>query len=166
MSQKGNSTGSSCSKSGKNYELAVYNIVKNCIIDDKRKKRFNIQTEKDLGGCSSGNDLICNYKKDNDIAIEIKKEKTPDWMQCSLTYDKEKKRWMGSPRCKIPEKSKELFEEILNKINLFNGNIPPFMIDNITYDEWTKIKKNTKDFNDVYIECPNDTIKNKLAILR
>jgi len=150
------SKGSGCSKSGKAYEQTVHNITQKCNINSRK---FNTQTEKELGGCNSGNDLSCNYKKEKDIGIEIKKNNTPDWMQYSIIYDDEKKRWVGSSRCKIPEKSKKIFEKLLTDVNLFDGKIPPFITENITYDEWTKIKKNTKSFNDVYIDCPDDTIK-------
>jgi hypothetical protein len=33
------------------------------------------------------------------------------------------------------------------------------MLKNITHEEWIKIKNETIDFNDSYIECNNDTIK-------
>jgi hypothetical protein len=33
------------------------------------------------------------------------------------------------------------------------------MIKDITHDEWKKLKNETNDFNDIYIECPDDTIK-------
>jgi len=95
----------------------------------------------------------------NDISIEIKKSKTPDWMQCSLKYDNINKKWIGSTKNKIPENSKIIFENLIKTVTLFNGNIPPFMLKDITYDEWKKIKNETTDFNDTYIDCPNDTIK-------
>lgn len=84
MSKKG----SKCSINGKKYELEVYNIVKNCKLNDRV---FNIQREDELGGCSSINDISYNLNSIGDISIEIKKFKTPDWMQCSLQYDNIKK---------------------------------------------------------------------------
>ena len=33
------------------------------------------------------------------------------------------------------------------------------MLKDITHEEWLKIKSETNDFNDIYIDCPNDTIK-------
>ena len=79
-------------------------------------------------------------------------------MQCSLKYDNVSKKWIGSSKNKIPEASKKVFEDIISKITLFNGNIPPFMFKDITHEEWTKMKSETTDFNDTYIDCPNDTI--------
>lgn len=152
MSKKG----SKCSINGKKYELEVYNIVKNCKLNDRV---FNLQREDELGGCSSINDISCNLNSIGDISIEIKKFKTPDWMQCSLHYDNINKRWVGGTRNKIPDASKKLFEDIISNITLFNGNIPPFVINNITHEEWLKIKKETTDYSDFYIDCPNDTIK-------
>ena len=115
--------GSGCSINGKKYELQVYNIVKNSKLN---KNNFNTQNEDELGGCSSKNDIECNMNSERDISIEIKKSKTPDWMQCSLKYDDINKKWIGS--------TKNVFEE------------------------WINIKKETTDYNDIYIDCPNDTI--------
>jgi len=152
-----NKKGSRCSISGKKYELAVYNIVKKTKLNGIE---FNTQKESELGGCSSKNDIECNMKEAQarDISVEIKKRKTPDWMQCSLKYDDTDKKWIGSKRNKIPEASKKVFEEFIASITLFNGKIPPFMLKNITHEEWVKIKRETTDFNDVYIDCPSDTI--------
>ena len=149
-------TGSLCSKEGKKYEIIIYNIVKNCTINGNI---FNTQKISELGGCSSINDIECNLHKDNDIPIEIKKCKTPDWMQCSLKYDNVLERWVGSNKNKIPSQSKQILEDLIAKYRLFNGNIPPFINNDITYSEWKNIKKNTTDYNDVYFECPNTTIR-------
>lgn len=149
--------GSLCSISGKKYELAVYNIVKRTKLNGIE---FNTQIETELGGCSSKNDIECNMKEAmaRDVSVEIKKLKTPDWMQCCLKYDEINKKWIGSKRNKIPEASKTVFEDLISTLTLFNGKIPPFMLKNITHEEWVKIKRETTDFNDVYIDCPSDTI--------
>jgi hypothetical protein len=148
--------GAGCSVSGKNYELQIYNLVKKCKLNTKD---FNTQSEEELGGCSSKNDIECNMEEEKDVKIEIKKSKTPDWMQCSLKYDTETQKWIGSSKCKIPENSRKIFEEIISETTLFNGKIPDFMLRDIKHSEWVKIKEDTKDFNDTYINCPNDTIK-------
>jgi len=62
-------------------------------------------------------------------------------MKHSLKYNEELSKWNGSCKNKIPEKSKILFEELIKNINLFNDKIPPFMLKDITHDEWIKIKK-------------------------
>jgi hypothetical protein len=147
--------GAGCSVSGKKYELEVYNIVKKCKLNNNI---FNTQKEYELGGCNSKNDIEC-VMGSIIIPIEIKKIKTPDWMQCSLKYDDISKKWIGSSKNKIPENSKKIFEDLIAKITLFNNKIPPFMLKDITHEEWVQIKKETTDFNDVYIDCPNDTIK-------
>ena len=106
--------GSGCLSSGKKYELEVYNVVKKCTLNNNN---FNTQKEDELGGCSSKNDIECIM--DNIvIPIEIKKSKTPDWMQCSIKYDRESKKWLGSPKSKIPEKSKNIFEVPKNFTNI------------------------------------------------
>jgi hypothetical protein len=148
--------GSLCSKEGKNYEIIIYNIVKNCTINGKS---FNTQNISELGGCSSINDIECNLHIDKDIPIEIKKCKTPDWMQCSLKYDNVLEKWIGSNKNKIPLKSKQILENLIENYTLFNGNIPPFINNNITYPEWKNIKKYTTDYNDMYFDCPNTTIR-------
>lgn len=144
-----------CSVNGKKYELEVYNIVKKCKLNGTI---FNSQNEDELGGCSSKNDIECNMRSIKDISFEIKKSKTPDWMQCSLKYDNLTNKWIGSSKNKIPNASKKVFEDIISTITLFNGKIPPFMLKDITHEEWLKIKSETTDFNDTYIDCPNDTI--------
>ena len=148
---------SNSSKEGLKYEILIYNIVKNCKLNDKL---FNTQKENELGGCKSNNDIECNFNN-NIIPIEIKKYKTPDWMQLTLKYDTELNKWIGNPKNKIPDKSKKIFEELISDIKLFNNKIPPFITSNITHDEWLNIKKQTNDYNDVYIDCSNDII-NKL----
>jgi hypothetical protein len=148
-----NIKGHGCSVSGRNYELGVYNIVKKCKLHGNL---FNTQHENELGGCSSKNDIECNMTTLRDVSIEIKKSNTPDWMQCSLQPIANK--WVGSQKNKIPNASKQLFETLISNIPVFNGNIPPFMIRDITHEEWIKIKNETDNYNDMYIDCPNDTI--------
>ena len=147
--------GSGCSIRGKEYELQVYHILKNCKLNDIN---FNTQLENELGGCSAKNDIECNMNSIKDVSIEIKKSKTPDWMQCSLQYDYVNKKWIGSSKNKIPESSKKIFEDLISTIPLFNGKIPPFIYQNLTHEEWIKIKNETIDDNDTYIDCPNTTI--------
>lgn len=152
--------GSRCSVSGNIYELLVHNVVKKCKLNDSY---FNTQTNSELGGCGSKNDIVCNMKNEIDIPIpipiEIKKIKTPDWMQCSVKYDNINKKWIGSSNNTIPDNSKKIFEELVSNIELFKGNIPPFMFADLTHEEWLNIKKETNNYNDTYFDCPNDTIK-------
>ena len=150
-----------CSREGKKYELDVYNVVSKCSFNDKK---FNNQTKDDLGGCKANNDIVCTIHKldiSYNIPIEIKKMKTPDWMQCSLAIDNTTNDniWIGSTKNKIPDKSKKIFESLIQNIRLFDGNIPPFMTRDITHEEWKKIKNETNIYDDIYFDCPNDTIK-------
>lgn len=147
--------GFGCSKSGKQYEYLIYNIVKQVQLNGTQ---FNTQCPEDLGGCRSDYDILCNHGE-HSVPIEIKKINTPDWMQCSIKYNVDTGRWQGSDRNKIPEKSKHIFENLLSTVSLFNGKIPPFMMRDITHTEWVQLKKETTDFNDVYIDCPRDTIQ-------
>ena len=154
------SKGSNCSVKGREYELRIHDIVKQCKLGDKF---FNTQSESELGGCSAANDIECNLHSKRDVSIEIKKSKTPDWMQCSLTYDKDLKKWVGSANAKIPAESRALFEKLISGVKLFNGQIPPFMEKPMTHAEWIKKKESTDDFSDAYIDCPSDTISKLYA---
>ena len=129
--------GSQCSVSGSKYEKQIHNItICSCINDIP----FNTQKVADLGGSSSNNDINCNYI-DKDVGIEIKKFNTPDWMQCSIKFDSNTKIWQGSKKCKIPNECRCMFDELIKTINLFDGNIPPFITKSITHEEWKDIKK-------------------------
>ena len=149
------SKGAKCSVKGKEYELKIHDIVKRCEINGVD---FNTQTPSKLGGTGPANDIECNLREEGDIAIEIKKCKAPDWMQCSLIFDKGLQRWIVNPKGKIPVKSKALFEELIAGVELFNGNIPPCLDQKMTHDEWVITKSKTTDFSDMYIDCPSDTI--------
>ena len=74
------SKGAVCSINGNAYEHVVHKVVKYCNIVGEP---FNVQNKNDLAGSSSKNDLTCQYKS-KDFGIEVKKAKTPDWMQCSI----------------------------------------------------------------------------------
>lgn len=145
--------GKLCSVNGNNYEKKIHNVIKNVMFDNNK---FTIQKEVDLAGSSCGNDLECIL--DNKIiGIEAKIYNTPDWMQCSLKYNNGV--WAGSKKGKIPEVSRNIFNNLLNNILIFNGKIPPFINKKYTYKQWVSIKKKTNDWDDNYIDIPNDTIK-------
>lgn len=148
--------GSMCSINGRAYEELVWNICTQVQLKGSNKPFCSIN-KCDLGGCSKKNDLECDYINSKDICIEIKKANTPDWMQLSIKPDEEDV-WRSEGNNKIPYKSKKLFESIIKKNNIFNGKIPPFFERKLTHEEWKKIKKDTSDFNDIYIDCPPDTI--------
>lgn len=147
--------GSGCSREGRSYELQIHSIVSKCTLNGIV---FNTQKEEDLAGCSAENDIECNFRGEKDIPIEIKKANTPDWMQLSLKFDTETGRWIGSSKNKIPDSSKHMFEELISSVTLFGGKIPPFMVRDMTYEEWTSIKT-SGDFDDMYIDCPSDMIQ-------
>ena len=147
--------GSQCSVSGNNYEKEIHNICKKC---DINHKPFNTQKDKELGGSSSKNDIECNFIEKNNIGIEIKKSKSPDWMQCSIKYNNKTKNWEATKKGKIPIRCRELFNKLINNINLYDGKIPPFIEKSITHEEWINIKKETNEWDDKYITIPSDTI--------
>jgi len=115
--------GKLCSKSGGEYEKIIHHIVLRLKLRDHD---FNTQGVDQLGGSKNTIDLQCNYLTEKDIGIEIKKHNTPDWMQCSLKYDNQKHMWYGSEKGKIPEKARELFNQLINTLDLYENEIPPF----------------------------------------
>jgi hypothetical protein len=148
--------GQTCSISGTNYEKQIYDVLKKCFINGRP---FNTQSENQLGGSSPKNDIVCNFKSINDIGIEAKKCKTPDWMQCKIDYDSSTKQWFPSPKSKNPEETRYIFNGLLRNINFFGGQIPVFLENNITHTDWKKIKDECDTWNDFYMSIPNDTIR-------
>jgi hypothetical protein len=138
---------------GKKYELQIHNVLKHTSI---LGKPFHIQRETDLGGCSSKNDITCQYN-DNKIGIEAKKCGTPDWMQCTIKYHLVQKKWYLD-KGKIPDMCKNIFNTLLSDITIFHNHKPPFIEKQMTHEEWLEVKSKSSVFNDMYIDIPNDTI--------
>lgn len=151
--------GSNCSKSGNAYEKVIFDIVNKC--KNESGNPFNLQKLEELGGSSSTNDIVCLWN-DIKIPIEIKKCKTPDWMQCSLKYDELNKCWTVGDKNKIPRNSALIFNSFLKEFSgkIFDGKVPGFFKEKISHSKWETLKDDYKDF---YIDCPNDTI-NKLYL--
>lgn len=148
------SKGHKCSKYGHEYEIKNYNILKNTFYN---KNKFNTQSDYELGGSSNNIDILCNFNKERDIGIEVKKYNSPDWMQFSLKYYNN---WEVSKQSKIHNNTRKIINNLLQNIKLFNNEIPPFITKNITHEEWLVIKQNTNKWNDYYIDIPNNIIKN------
>lgn len=158
--------GSLCSKKGKEYENKVYNV---CSKIKFKNSNVPFCTNDNLAGSSANIDIVCNFdnfdnldnldnKKEtiSEIGIEIKKCNAPDWTQLSITFKDEM--WRSKGRNKIPNKSREIIEEIINDKKIFNNKIPPFVNNKIKHSEWLEIKKKNEDFKDCYFECDEDTI--------
>lgn len=156
--------GKNSSLSGAKYEREVHSVL--CKTKIKQTDlSFNTQTEKDLGGSSAKNDIECNYKDNKDVGIEVKKYSTPDWMQCSIKFDANSKQWYASKNGKIPKECRNEFDKLLNNLNadtsikLFDGDVPPFMLNPITYSKWFDLKSKTTKWDDVYIPISDDIIQ-------
>jgi len=146
-----------CSISGKQYEIQIWNILKHCSI---RGSPFHTNTLQQLGGSTSNIDIQCNFLSNNDIGIEIKKCRTPDWMQCSIYFDEKKNRWFSSKsRNKHPTIS-DLFNQLLENKTIFDNATPFFLKEKITYPEWHHIKQSTDKWNDHHFDIPDSTIRN------
>jgi hypothetical protein len=145
-----------CSQSGFKYEKRVFKTISNLMVNNYK---LTSQLEKNLGKSTNSIDLICNYQNQPSIGIEIKKNNSPDWMQCSLKYNLSQKNWEGSSRSKIPLESRAIFNKLLDGSVIFNNQIPLFVQKSIKHEEWIDIKKSTSNFRDVYINIPNTTIR-------
>lgn len=148
--------GAQAAVNGRRYEIL---IAKKCSAykSPYLSIPFNTQKEDELGGCGSGVDIRLNWKSEGDISVEAKRP-TPDWMQMKLNNTEAG--WLGSEKAVIPEKSRLLFNKILSGLQLFSGKIPPFLLRNMTHEEWSAIKKADTTFHDDYKTCPSDTISN------
>ena len=133
-----------CSVNGNNYELLVFNITSNCFIENKKLNEQNIN---ELGKSSKRIDLICNYNN-NLFGIEIKSWNSPDWMQFSIKYCSNEKIWKTTT-------SNSIIDKLLKNCKIYDKN-PSFLFKKISYSEWLKEKK---DFKDIYIDIPDDTIR-------
>ena len=150
-------SGAGAVKSGRDYERQVHNLLKQVIIKESNED-FHTQRDDELAGCTAGCDIKCNWEGVNDIGIELKANKTPDWTQCSLKYHADEKCWKGSIRGKIPEYSRRVFDNILRKVTLFNGKTPPHCLRQLTHAEWLKIKEEDADYQDHYVDIEDNTI--------
>ena len=138
---------------GKKYELLIHNILK---YTTYQNKLFHTQKESELGGCSSDNDIMCKFNNTK-FGIEAKKCGTPDWMQCTIKFNSNQKKWYLD-KGKIPDQCKNIFNTFLSDIVLFHDHSPPFIERQMTHEEWLAVKSKSSDFNDMYIDIPNDTI--------
>lgn len=144
--------GSLCSASGKKYELKIHKIISKSLFNGVP---FNTQSIDEIGGSTANIDLLCV----SNIGIECKKASTPDWMQYCIKWNSDLAKFAPSSSSKNPSSCTEIFTQILNEINLYNGAIPPFMERKLKYEEWCDIKKEDDRWNDLYIDIPNNTIK-------
>lgn len=140
-----------CSVNGNSYEQVVHRALSTIPA---------LKILPDLGGSSSRNDIVCMYMG-KEVGIEVKIFNTPDYMQCSLRYDVSgiSRKWVGSPNSKIPDGSRKIFNALLDKIQIFGGEKPPFVGTDITHEEWLAIKSRTDKWDDTYMDIPNDTIR-------
>lgn len=137
--------------SGLNYERTVHNVCSS-ICWSESDKEFCTIDEKELGGNSSYNDIICDFIEFGDISIEIKKFKTPDWMQMSIIPINGI--WKSKGKNQIPNECVNIFESIIANNKLYD-EIPPFLIRKVSTNEWKTLKEK---FKDIYIPCKSDTI--------
>ena len=142
--------------SGLKYEKHVYNICSSLKWTDNSND-FCILEEKELAGSSSKNDLVCCFKDFNDLSIEIKKFKTPDWMQMSIIpiiTSNSNIIWRSKGNNLIPDSCVRIFESIIGDNPLFIV-APPYLQKKISHDEWKKVRN---EFKDHYIPCDENII--------
>jgi len=80
-------------------------------------------------------------------------------MQRSIIRNQDENKWMGGTKSKNPIECEKMFNDLINGVDLYGGDIPPFMEKNITDKEWKEIKRETKKWNDHYISISSDTIR-------
>ena len=68
--------------------------------------------------------MLVKIKYANIINIAAKEEIIPELLQSNCN-------------------SKKIFECLISSVTLFNGNIPSFMLRDITHEEWIKTKNET-----------------------
>lgn len=128
------------SVNGKNYEKKIFEIVKDCNINNKP---FNTQNEEELGGSSCRNDIDCNFINEKDIGIECKAKLKTEYIQLDIRLD-ENNQWVGpKKRTKKshPQSVEERYlKEVNKKSNLYYGNPPPFknLKTKIEFDNWER----------------------------
>jgi len=150
--RKNKKSGKRSSESGNEYELQCHRVTKKLRIDDQP---LNVNSESDLAGSSSKNDMILNYRG-RDIPVELKKGNT-DYMQSSLHFDLATDQLMCSVNNKIPDTSRELFQSVLDNNKVWDNRLPSFVFGNVTKDESDAERKY---FPDTYLECPSDMARN------
>tara|TARA_Y100000590_G_scaffold470585_1_gene666599 strand:+ start:941 stop:1846 length:906 start_codon:yes stop_codon:yes gene_type:complete len=118
-------TGSKCLESGKEYEKKVFEMVKDCTINNKP---FNTQNEEELGGSSCRNDIECDFQGKK-IGIECKAKLKTEYIQVDIHLD-ENNEWAGPTKRTKKSHPQSVVErylkEVNKKSNLFYGNPPPF----------------------------------------
>lgn len=136
---------------GRLYEKQVYHVCRKLV--NPYGNLFCTMQEYEIG--KTAKDLLCNYYSKQDIGIEIKKQKAPDWMQMSICK-KNNTDWgsKGKGPIKIPEGAKTLLEDLLQNQMIYPED-PPFMDQYLSYEEWLPYKEYYKD---LYIPCPSTTI--------
>jgi len=150
------SKGAKCSREGGKYEVKCWNILKNTTLNGNP---FNTQIKKELGGSSSKNDILCNFKSEKDIGIEVKTKLEAEFIQLDVCKDNDNK-WIAKKNSRqLPQVIDRFITELNKKeteSSLFHGNIPCFPYKSREeFDEWERefIKekkiqgeKTTKDY--------------------
>lgn len=149
------SKGQRCVLNGRRYEQKVHSVLLKTKINGNP---FNTQAPNELGSSNNRIDIQCNYNKINDLGIEVKTAKSPDWMQCSITYDKKQHIWHPVINGKIPDQCRKIFHQLICDNIMYDNNIPPFLERKLKYNEWKDIKSIDNKWKDIYINIPSTII--------
>ena len=159
-------------ESGLNYELEVYELLKNIYVSPAGEYfRYDLNTQdvKEITNTNKKHDLVCNYfisedSKCRKIPIELKKYRTPDWSQISIEYDEHNKCWVPHSTSKVCKANKDLLAPFIKNMSMYNNKNPIFYSKTFKVAEWGKYKEENPDLvKDYYIDIPNDTIKKLYA---
>lgn len=155
-------------ESGLNYELGVYNLLKNLLVSPAGEYfnyNLNTQTIEEIKDTNKKHDIICNYFKSNKskcekIPIELKKYRTPDWSQISIEYDETNKCWVPHNNSKVCKANKQLLAPYIKNMSMYDNKNPVFYSKTFKVAEWNKYKEENPELvKDYFIDIPNDTIK-------
>ena len=139
-------------------------ILKKLLEENIKEKNTELKLLKGSQCSVSGNNYekkIYNICKNCDInykPFNTQKEEELAGSSCSIKYNNKTKNWEATKKGKIPNECRKIFNKLINNINLYDGEIPPFMEKLITHEEWINIKKETNKWDDKYITIPSDSI--------
>jgi hypothetical protein len=146
--------GSMCSKSGRLYELAVQKAC-STVASPLLKIPLNTQSASELGGCDyTRPDLVLNWAAERDVAVEIKRNHAPDWIQTALVVGAD-----GAWSPKVSKRNRDvvhIVRDILEGAEMY-PDAPPFLQGDMTIHEWDAVKH---AYGDMYLPCDSMTIAN------
>jgi hypothetical protein len=126
--------GAKCLDNGIKYEKKIWDNLKYITINNKK---FNTQTELELGGSTLKTDILCNFNNNiKNIGIEIKNIISTEYIQLDVHKNKGDK-WQGPSKSRNPLSIVNRYlEEINSQSDLYYGILPPLNKTREEFDKW------------------------------